>query len=363
MRVTKINRAVMCAVSALLVVSAAPSPARISLNWTERKSTNQVSVVEPIFFATTRKWNGKTYSDQRGKDTAHDWGVSTYTFGAGNTRPDMRLAFPKAADLGWQKVKAVKEDACNTPKKFSSMDEFLDSVQKAIEASPNGEVAVYVPGYFNSFEDGIAGGAELGSYLKCPVITYSWPTPKGKIPTPLSYHVAEGNVAWSQEAFTHFIKALVERFPGKVNIVCHSMGSRLVSGALLDLHQAGLKPKSIKEVVFSSADFDSRTFSNRIAQALPLAMRIRFYVSPKDKALKASKWLYGQYSRVGSPGDDVHLLTERTETQVIDFSKFGGGATGHGVPWSLISNMHKYNRPGGKWKLILPAWEVTPLRR
>jgi hypothetical protein len=90
---------------------------------------------------------------------------------------------------------------------------------------------------------------------------------------------------------------------------------------------------------------------------------VRFYVSPEDKALKISSLFYGGNKRVGSPDDEVGLLTKLPNTQVIDFSSFGGGITGHSVPFWLLSNMHKYNRAGGQWDLVLPAWRLVKRKR
>ncbi|HEY9868323.1 MAG TPA: alpha/beta hydrolase [Candidatus Obscuribacterales bacterium] len=325
--------------------------------------TKAESITEPVFYATTRKWNGRKFTADRGKDTAHELGFCQFTFSARETRWDMRGALPKMQVLGWSATSRVGKSVVGEPRKFPTMDAFLDAVEEASKRSPSEDIALHVHGYFNDFEDAVGSTAILGSYLKCPVIAYSWPTPKNGVPGPLSYHIAEGNVAWSQEAFTAFLRELIARFPGRVSVTCHSMGSRLVAGALLDLYQSGVSPKVLKEVVFSSADFDSKTFANRYGKALQLATTVRFYVSPEDKALKLSSVLYGGNKRVGSPGDEVGLLTKLPNAQVIDFSAFGGGITGHSVPFWLLSNMHKYNRAGGQWDLVLPAWQLIKRKR
>ncbi len=134
------------------------------------------------------------------------------------------------------------------------------------------------------------------------------------------------------------------------------MGSRLVAGALHDFNPDGNKKDVFREIVFASADFDSATFRNRYANSISCASLTRFYINPDDKALGFSAKFYGDHKRVGSPGDDIDQLTclPQKDIQVIDFSAYGnhGGMIGHDIQFSLISNMHKYDKLDPKWKII-----------
>lgn len=339
---------------------AATEPAPISQ---QAASVLPIAIDQQIYFATTRKWDGRAYTSDRGREDRHEVGVCQYRFSAKATRWDMRDYFGRMRSIGWAEAPPNAKDGPVQLHRFDSFEQMLDEIDRVLKSSQQQEITVGVHGYFNSFDDAMAFGADLESYFKSPVISYSWPTPKKFLPGLDTYHVAEGDVAWSQEAFTEFLKALAKRFPGKVNLVCHSMGSRLVANALLDLLKEGFPPETFNEVVFASADFDSKTFANRYARALSLAKKTRFYISPDDKALKGSTFIYGGQPRVGRPKDDVNLLTNLPKTDVIDFSEFGGGFTGHGVALWLISNMHKYGRPGGRWLIIQPSLKLVKKER
>lgn len=303
------------------------------------------------FFATTRPWNGKEFEEKRGNAMSHITGTADFIFSKKTTRPDMLEHQSNKNAARWSRAMTEKKDGVQTITQDNSMAKFLDEVSSAIEESESHEVAVWVHGYLNSFNDAIEGGATWESYLKFPVIAYAWPANKTKIPSKSGYQVAVGNAEWNQEAFTSFIRVLNTRFPGKVTILCHSMGSRLVTGATHDLFLNGSSTGLFPEIVFASPDFDSATFANRFAKGLSCANQTRIYVNKRDLALTVSEDMWGNHSRVGRPGDDIGLLTIIPQTQVIDFEDYGGGLLGHNVPVPIISNIHKFKLPGKGWSL------------
>lgn len=353
---------VTLAVALLLVLSGASAterstsalakepPSSVGAAKAESDADRNDVVCLQVFFATTRQWNGKTFSSSRGNGASHDFGQANYSLEKKLCRQDIRDFLTRQAPVTWRFVSADTPSGVGSIDKHSSVSEFLSRLDEASTMSLEKEIVVWVHGYFNNFNDSIAAASMLESYLKRPVIAYSWPSTKGKLPSKGTYREAVGNAEWNQEAFTSFLRLLNARFPGKVVLICHSMGSRLVAGALHDLHDQNVDVK-FAEVIFASPDFDSHTFVNRYANAMNTANKVRIYINPGDKALGKSEDLWGGHSRVGRPGDDVGMLTELPNTQVIDFTTFGAGILGHDVPFSLISSMHVNSRPGKGWLL------------
>jgi hypothetical protein len=98
---------------------------------------------------------------------------------------------------------------------------------------------------------------------------------------------------------------------------------------------------------------------HRAGPSLAAAEITRIYVSPADKAMGASQWLVGGRTRMGAPGDDINKITNLPNTEVIDFTAYGGGPTGHSMAHSIIANMHKHKRPGGEWTLQHQALKLV----
>lgn len=323
--------------------------------------TSSTGLTGKIFYATTRRWTGSTFDNERGKDSQHSVGVAQLIIPRNLVRWDMRQFANELCSLGWTKgapqSKNYKVFKCE---RFRSIDESFNEIEKILIASKTNEITVAVHGYYNSFDDSVIAAAIFESYFKGLVIDYTWPAAKSALPDLFHYNVAQNNVSWSQQPFTDYLEKLLQRFPNaKVNIVCHSMGSRLVVGALHDLFPNGSPNPKLNEVVFSSPDFDAATFRNRASSALSAATKVRIYVNPKDKAMWVSALFAGSYTRAGAPGDSIESLRTQPNVEVYDFGSFGGGKTGHDVPFSIISNMHKYGRPGGRWQVIRPPLKLV----
>lgn len=317
------------------------------------------AAVAKVFFVTTRRWNGRSFTEERGDGAKHSVGTCLVHFPKNQMRWDIAKFFGDLKQIGWQEGTLQSKWQIDGIRRDDTLDGFLDTVRTTVNKSSQRELVIYVHGYHNGFDDAARDAAVLGSYFKCPVIAYTWPTPKTVAPTLKNYHIAENQVSWSQQPFTDFLKAIVATFPDHtITLVCHSMGSRLVVGGLHDLYPNGGN-EVFKEVAFASADYDSDTFINRAGKSLSVSEITRIYVSPKDKAMDISSWFAGGYTRMGSPGDNINLITSLPKVQVIDFTKYGGGLTGHSMAHWLVANMHKYRRPGGEWRIQQPAFQLV----
>lgn len=342
------------------MISPASSADKKSAATTTNASKKAPRLSMRVFYVTSRKWDGKSFTSERGNGASHEIGMVDYTFDRKGTRNDMLAFASEESPSSWRIASEKDKDGLGPLYKSGTFKDFLRDLEVASEMSKKREIVVWVHGYFNSFNDSIEGAAELESYFKCPVIAYSWPSVKtGKLPSKGTYREAVGNAEWNQESFTSFLRILNSRFPRRVTVVCHSMGSRLVTGALRDLVEGGQSQTSFPEVVFCSPDFDSHTFVNRYSNAISAADKVRIYINPSDMALGTSEDMWGGHSRLGRPGDDVGMLLNLSNVEIIDFHDYGGGLIGHGVPVAIVSSVHYFSRPQRGWSLQQQAKKLV----
>lgn len=232
-----------------------------------------------------------------------------------------------------------------------SKDQFVAALQREVwesmevidtpegPALRGGEVFVFVHGYNNTFEDSARRTAQIAYDLRfagAPVM-YSWPSQAG---SSLDAYRHDGQMAgWSEEHLIDFVTT-VARDSGarRVHLIAHSMGNRIVSGALrrlVDQCVAGRIPK-FNEVILSAPDVDAQYFKTAIApRIVHTADRITIYSSSRDYALKMSSFFNPQARhRLGEAGDELTVFPEFPNIDVIDATE---------VETDLFSLNHSYH--------------------
>ncbi len=104
------------------------------------------------------------------------------------------------------------------------------------------------------------------------------------------YDAAE--FAWA--GFAELLKTL-ENEAGlkKVHIIAHSMGNRVVLGALAHMPET----VSVGELIFAAPDVDTEVFRRYLQAVSPEAKGITLYASANDKALVVSRTIRSGFSR------------------------------------------------------------------
>jgi esterase/lipase superfamily enzyme len=174
-------------------------------------------------------------------------------------------------------------------------------------SSPHNEVLLFVHGYCVNFNSAVLCAAQVGYDLAVPGITacFSWPS-RGKY---LSYMADEAAWESSVPALVSFIRNLAELSengrPGRVHILAHSMGNRLVLRALQQLvweTGEGDPPRPgwpLGQVLLTAPDVDRDTFRLLAPYCQRATCRhTNLYVSRKDRAVYLSRWLHG-FDRAG----------------------------------------------------------------
>ena len=190
--------------------------------------------------------------------------------------------------------------------------------------SPN-EILVFVHGYNNGFADAIRRIAQL-SYdvgFRGVTVAYDWAS-RNEL---AEYTFDEATMERSVPDFERFLLRLVDSTGARrVSIIAHSMGTRLVSYALRDLHY---KKPSLKlgQVILAAPDIDFTTFTEQLADpVVKTSTWVTLYASGTDRAIQASRALHNA-KRVGS-GPLPAIL--RPDMDYIDATGIDTGLLGHG---------------------------------
>lgn len=347
----------------------------------------------PVFFITDRETRGRTFGPNRKYkvNCKHDPYYGELHYPIKNTK--RKQVSSKLDELTWQ-----AQQKRDFPKPSSSVfspddpklaqETFFERLEDAVEKSGHKDLFVFVHGTNNDFDSALEKAAKFEYYAEAPLLLYSWPS-VGRLSY---YRVDVGNIGWSMEHFRTFKNQLHQFKKGrdiKIHLIMHSLGCRIVSWSLDDSEQV------FDDIQFICPDIDSETFAHYLKAFVHDPKRIRLYISGKDRVLPISQMLYGGYYRLGAGvGDffsvvsnpalsaDVALDTtkewledplsfldpnddgDKDETtgkrrqsetvQTIDFTRVDRGILGHKVPFELVVNMCKYNKPG-PGLILVPA--------
>jgi esterase/lipase superfamily enzyme len=202
-----------------------------------------------------------------------------------------------------------------------------------------GEAFVFVHGFNNSFEDAARRTAQIAHDLmfRGAPIMFSWPSQSRAT---LEGYKEDGNMAgWSEEHLIEFVVQVAEESGArKVHLIAHSMGNRIVAGALrrlVDQRVAGRVPR-FNEVILTAPDIDAEYFKTAIApRIVSSADRITIYSSSRDLALKVSS-LVNPLSRrrLGESGRELTVFPGYDSIEVVDATD---------VQTDLFSFYHSYH--------------------
>ena len=187
------------------------------------------------------------------------------------------------------------------------------------------EVVVFVHGYNNAFTDSIRRGATIQQDVapRAIVVSYTWPS-DGEL---LSYGYDESSIDIAEQNFELFMDQLIEKVAAnRINVIAHSMGSRLLIKYLAGLPRKRVYPEDVmfKNVIFAAADVSTDFFRQKeetppysIYPLSSYAERITVYSSQHDRALGLSEKLHGD-QRLGL-ADETNMYLE-ADISAIDAS-------------------------------------------
>jgi esterase/lipase superfamily enzyme len=215
-------------------------------------------------------------------------------------------------------------------------------IARRLSVSPRKEVVLYVHGVHNSFSDAALTMGELCHFLGrefvCAVFT--WPA-GGRRGILFGYQGDYESSAFAVEHLRKSIRTIADT-PGleRIHVLAHSRGTDVLATALSELSyeaymQQSTLPRRFKlgNVVMLAPDLDVDVTPAKIfailsdpdvphgaapnARAVIPPFRdfhLTIYVSPDDKALATSGWLFGSLARLGRV--DASMLTPAQMEQV-----------------------------------------------
>jgi hypothetical protein len=238
-------------------------------------------------------------------------------------------------------------------------EEFAAAVNAQLARSSRKHVYIYVHGYKVVFENPMLVATELWHFLGYDgvMVAYAWPSTPSKWAYIRDTDTSNGYA----RHFRKLLEFLAEKTDAEeIHIIAYSNGTRLVGRALeqLALMNDGRPREEIHarhklgHAIFVGSDLDREVFAAYLADgALDVPRHMSVYVSDKDRALGAARWLTRR-ERLGQ-------MAEGADT-----------GNGHGYfrssPWASSDILMKLaydlnpEERGLVLKTNMPVWEFPP---
>jgi pimeloyl-ACP methyl ester carboxylesterase len=219
------------------------------------------------------------------------------------------------------------------------------SFNQALGRDTGNETFVYVHGFSTTFEEGAKEAAQIAYDLQLPgkPVLYSWPS-HGNISVG-DYKVDQATVNRPEEIGhlkTFIRQVLKESGRGRVNLIGFSMGTYLLTRALMELADEGQSFSKVGAVILISADIDAQDFKNLYYPKLKPALgeKLVLYVSGRDKALQLSSDFHNGRLRMGQGDGKATLIDGLTTIDATQSSQDCGICHGLSQINGVINDMY-----------------------
>jgi esterase/lipase superfamily enzyme len=260
-----------------------------------------------------------------------------------------RVFIPKSHKIGstgsswWQRLRSGIDDRLKLIEiKGMVADNYWSAISSRLGESEIGErdAVIFVHGYNVSFENAAVRAAQIGFDLsvKGAMAFFSWPS-RGALK---GYSADEATIEASEPFIAEFIEDFVARSGAeKVHIIAHSMGNRGVLRAIDRIANKAQKRTAvlIGQIILAAADVDADTFRDLCGAYGRVSRRTTLYVSARDRAVEASRWLH-DFARAGLlppitivPGIDTINVTN------VDLTALGHGYVADAR--AVLEDMHE----------------------
>ncbi len=334
------------------------------------------SIDVPVIFATDRQWEDvegvEGYGAKRSRIVTY--GVCTVRMGeadwpwqdlvAASTqreRPkDVPLALTNIERMGeYPSVRPIVQlegrwgiDPEEFHDRAANTERIHALLRERLALTERKEVFLFVHGYNNSFASGAFRTAQMWHFIGregVPVV-YSWPAGSTGILQGYTRDRESGEFANAHvKSFLQDIASCPE--VKKLHLVAHSRGTDILTTAVRELHNeitaAGKNSHNelkVGQVVLAAPDLDLQVFIERVASDRVglVADQVTIYVSPNDKAIGLSTWLFGSIRRLG-------------QAEVVDLGPEFGVAFRRHPFINLIDMRAKTDKRGHGYFLSSPA--------
>ena len=278
----------------------------------------QTGSVREIFVATTRGLD--EYGQYTGKRVE---AVSFSRFGV-SVPPDRdagEITWPPRSGKSDPKTQFLTTYAG----RFQSGADFRGALAKDLRTN-GGEVTIFVHGFNNTFSEGVYRIAQMAHDLDLPgtIVHYSWPS-AGQ---PLGYVYDRDSALFSRDGLERLLLEVESAGAQRIVVVAHSMGSALVMESLrqISIRQESKVLDRIGGVILISPDIDVDVFRAQALAIPKLPQPFIVFSSDRDRILRLSATLTGQWDRLGTL-KDISRVGDLPIT-FLDTAAFSSG-TGH----------------------------------
>jgi esterase/lipase superfamily enzyme/tetratricopeptide (TPR) repeat protein len=203
--------------------------------------------------------------------------------------------------------------------------DFIKRVRLGLDQSKERECFVFIHGYNNTFEEAAKRTAQfwydLTDFDGLPIL-YSWQSQGAAS----EYLVDDGEATWTQPHFLAFLRAFLSESSAKhIHLIAHSMGTRILAGAMAELGKHGELDSAtctIREIILAAPDIDANVFKRDLApQFVKKKPKVTLYASANDEALIASRSVH-KYPRAGDTKDGRVIVDgiDTVEASLLDTS-------------------------------------------
>ena len=347
-----------------------------------------------LLYATDRRRDAESkavrYTSLRSRELAY--GITTISMGKdmkwdelalASTTPRRRIAVPLRVsaidELGRysEQPPLIEVDGqwVSDPSFLEAQTKAGDDVRRLLSEqlalTPTKEVFLYVHGYNNTFDEAALRMSQIWHFMGrvgVPVI-YSWPAGSSGLLRGYTHDRESGE--FTNTHLKQFLRDVIACDElTKLNLIAHSRGTDVLATALKELHieyrASGKNTREelkIGQLVLAAPDIDLDVFLERFgAENLGFVPeQLTVYVSPKDKAIGLSTWLFGSAKRLGqlALGDlgydlakavDAHPVLHVVDVRVsMDFMGHGYFAENPAVLSDLILVLRDHRPPGAEY--------------
>jgi esterase/lipase superfamily enzyme len=273
----------------------------------------------PIFYATNR-------ASGEAEDPADPFGAVPAALAYGRAE----IAIPVDHQLGviessasWGIADAAASEADFGVVSTAALApaEFLAGVAEQGRRTGDGSVLVFIHGYNNSFLDALKRTAQLAADLdwQGPAVVFSWPS-RGEL---LDFDDDRANAEASAAPLRVFLNMLANRSDaGRIDIVAHSMGARVLLLALAGFENSR---RPFAQIALAAIEMSRDEFITLAPRAVAAAGRVTLYVSAGDMPLRVIAEIDGD--DLAGDASTGPILLPGIDT--VDATAADGGLLGH----------------------------------
>jgi esterase/lipase superfamily enzyme len=247
---------------------------------------------------------------------------------------DMTISIPppgihKVGNVEWPRrlPSNPKTDFATLDADIVDQDKAKQLINNSVKKSPDHSVLVFIHGFNNRYEDAIYRFAQIvhDSGAQSVPILATWPS-RGSL---LAYGYDRESTNYSRNGLEKLFQYLAkDPDVHEVNILAHSMGNWLAMESLRQMAiRNGRLPAKFKNVMLADADVDVDVFRQQLSDLGQPRPNFTLFVSRDDRALAASKRVWGGIGRLGAIDPTVSPYKEEiadNHMTVVDLTKIKG---------------------------------------